>query len=147
MTPRSLDPAAIQARLHEIRLLIDDLKELGEVDAAQLRTNRPRHHIVERVLSQLVDLAAAINAHITAVELDRAPDSYRKSFNEIATAGVIDRDFAHVLEPSVGMRNILIQEYLEIDHDEVAAAVPLAIEQYGRYVEQTAEWLLKRMEP
>jgi uncharacterized protein YutE (UPF0331/DUF86 family) len=146
MTPRSLDPLTIQARLHEIRLLIDDLRDLGQVDADQLRSNRQRRHIVERVLAQIVDLAAAINAHITAVESDRAPDSYGRSFNEIATVGVIDRDLAGALVPSVGMRNALIHDYLEINHERVAAAVPLAIDQYGHYVEQVSAWLVKRME-
>jgi uncharacterized protein YutE (UPF0331/DUF86 family) len=146
MTPRRLDPATVQARLQEIRLLIGDLKDLGPVSGSRLERDRYTRHVAERVLSQIVELATAINTHITAALLDRAPRSYRDSFLEIALAGVMDRDFAETLAPSTGLRNALVHDYLEVDLERVAAAVPMAIEQYGRYVELVAGWLLKRLE-
>ncbi|MGH3720103.1 MAG: DUF86 domain-containing protein [Pseudonocardiaceae bacterium] len=73
--------------------------------------------------------------------LGRSPDSYAASFDEMARAGVLEWDFAASLRPSVGMRNVLVHDYLEIDHGMVSAAVPLAQEQYGEYVRRVARWL------
>ncbi len=39
------------------------------------------------------------------------------------------------------MRNVLGHEYLEIDLQKVAAAVPMALSCYRRYVQQVAEFV------
>jgi len=144
MTPRRLDYSTVQSRPRLLEDLIVDLRDVGQVTVARLERERFTRHIVERILTQLVDIANSINTHIVAAELDRAPDSYRESFKELARAHVISFDFADELGPSAGMRNALIHDYLDIDVEKVASAVPMAIEQYGRYVEEVARWLLER---
>jgi hypothetical protein len=62
MTPRRVDQAIVIQRLREIQLLLTDLAELGSVDAERLRRERPTRHIVERVLSQIVELAGSITS-------------------------------------------------------------------------------------
>jgi hypothetical protein len=44
----------------------------------------------------------------------------------------------------LGMRNVLIYADMDVDIDQFLAAIPLTIEQYGRYVRQVAQWLLDR---
>ncbi|WP_460406355.1 HepT-like ribonuclease domain-containing protein [Actinophytocola sediminis] len=44
---------------------------------------------------------------------------------------------------SVGMRNLLVHEYLEIDVEQVAAAVPLALDGYRRYVAAVAGFVTR----
>jgi uncharacterized protein YutE (UPF0331/DUF86 family) len=34
-----------------------------------------------------------------------------------------------------------VHDYLEADHGKVAAAIPLALEQYDEYVRHVARWL------
>ncbi|MGH3513222.1 MAG: type VII toxin-antitoxin system HepT family RNase toxin [Pseudonocardiaceae bacterium] len=141
MTPRRLDPAMVTQRLQEIQLLLADLAELGTIDAERLRRERPTRHIVERVLSQIVELAGSINIHIVTSVLGRSPESYAASFDDVARAGVLGWEFAASLRPSAGMRNVLVHDYLEVDHGLVSAAVPLAQEQYGEYVRTVAGWV------
>jgi uncharacterized protein YutE (UPF0331/DUF86 family) len=73
--------------------------------------------------------------------LGRSPDSYADSFDEVARAGVLEWDLAAALRPSAGMRNVLVHDYLDVDHGKVAAAIPFALEQYGQYVRHVARWL------
>ncbi|MCA1702736.1 MAG: DUF86 domain-containing protein [Actinobacteria bacterium] len=141
MTPRRLDSAVIQQRLREIQLLLADLVDIGDVGPERLRRERPTRHIVERVLSQIVELAGSINTHIVAALLGRSPSSYADSFDDVARAGVIEWDLATALRPSAGMRNVLVHDYLEVDHGKVSAAIPIALEQYGQYVQHVARWL------
>jgi hypothetical protein len=84
MTPRRLDRAMVIQRLREIELLRTDLAELGAVDAERLPRERPTLHIVEQVLSQIVELAGSINLHVATSLLGRSPDSYAASFDEMA---------------------------------------------------------------
>lgn len=105
-----LYPAVIQERLREMQLLLADLVEVGEVDAERLRRERPTRHVIERVLSQIVELAGSINTHIVASLLGRSPDSYADSFDEVARAGVLEWDLATALRPSAGMHNVLVHD-------------------------------------
>jgi len=141
MTARRLDPAMVTQRLQEIQLLLADLAELGMVDAERLRRARPTRHIVERVLSQIVELAGSINIHIVTSVLGRSPESYAASFDDVARAGVLEWEFAASLRPSAGMRNVLVHGYLEVDHGQVSAAIPLTQEQYSEYVRTVAGWV------
>lgn len=144
MTPRKLDWRSLRAKLRQIRELLDDLDGLGHLDATRLRTDRPVTLAAERVLTLVVDLAFAINSHIAVSALERAPDSYADSFVLAAEAKVIGVELAEALLPSAGMRNVLVHNYLDIDYQRVATAIPLAIEQYGEYVRQVARWLQER---
>lgn len=146
MTPRKLDWRSLHAKLRRIRELLDDLRELGHLDVARLRTDRPASLAAERVLTLVVDLAFAINSHVAVSVLQRAPDSYADSFTLAAEAKMISTELAEALLPSAGMRNVLVHGYLEVDYGRVAAAIPLATEQYGEYVRQVARWLQERAE-
>jgi uncharacterized protein YutE (UPF0331/DUF86 family) len=144
MTPTKLDWRSLRAKLHKINELRADLHGLGAVDLRRLTEDRLVGLAVERVLTVIVDLAVSINSHVCAVELGYVADTYADSFPLAAKAGLIDKDLAERLQPSAGLRNVIIHEYIKIDYQRVADAIPMAIEQYGRYVEQVARWLLDR---
>lgn len=57
---------------------------------------------------------------------------------------LLDEGLAAALKPSVGLRNVVVHEYLDVDHAVVAAALPLARRDYGRYVRSVADWLAAR---
>lgn len=139
MSPRKFDPAIVQSKLTSMRDLLVDLERADLGDAATLRSDRYARHVVERILIALVELAASINSHVVAARHAQAPINHRHSFELAAEYGLISRELADELIPSVGMRNILVHEYLEIDIDRVAAAVKFARDGYGRYLRVVAE--------
>lgn len=141
MTPRALDVSTVQAKLRLMRDLVDDLSTAGEPDATRLREQRLLLRAIERVLTQLVDLSVAVNSHIVAATTGRAPTSYRESFSLAAEAGLIDSGLAAALQQAVGMRNLLVHDYVAIDVHRVAAAIPLAREQFDRYIRDVATWM------
>jgi uncharacterized protein YutE (UPF0331/DUF86 family) len=145
MTPRSIDWRSVRAKLRRIRELLDRLTELGPIDTARMAAEPVTALAVERILTVVVDLAFACNSHVVVATLNRAPDTYAESFSLAADAGMLSRDLAAALAPSVGLRNVLVHAYLDVDRDRVAAAVPLAVEQYGRYVRQVAAFVQERM--
>ncbi|WP_414637283.1 HepT-like ribonuclease domain-containing protein [Actinophytocola sp.] len=58
---------------------------------------------------------------------------------------MLSQELAKELIPSIGTRNILVHEYLEIDIDRVAAAVKLALDGYGRHATTIARFLLREV--
>ena len=69
MSPGELDPEVVQSRLVLITRLLDDLQSAGHVDAPRLTQDRMLRYAVERILSQLVDLAVSVNSHVSATGL------------------------------------------------------------------------------
>jgi len=59
---------------------------------------------------------------------------------------MIDGDLRDDLLPSVGMRNVLVHEYVRVDLARVAAAVPLALDVYRRYIASAAAFVVERGE-
>lgn len=144
MSPRELDPRVIQARLGLMRDLLDDLRHAGELSAARLRSDRMLRHAVERILSQLVDLAVSINSHIAATVDGKPPSDYRSSFDSLQASGILPDELTNRLRRSVGLRNVLTHEYARVDLDLVSEAAQSAGSDYEEYVRRLAEWLKAR---
>jgi uncharacterized protein YutE (UPF0331/DUF86 family) len=142
VSPQDLQPARVHASLTRLRELLSDLDDLvGEPSERQLRSDRARRHIAERVLTQLVEIAVSINSHIAAAELGRAPADYRESFELAATTGALPEELAHELRDATGLRNVLVHEYLDIDLSMVAASIPRARTGFAAYVREIARFL------
>ena len=144
MTPRRLDPDVVRNKLDATERTCGVLESLGEVDAPRLHDDPVVAAAVERLLGRLVDLAVEVNSHLAAALLGRAPGEYRESFDLVVDAGILDASLADRLKPSVGMRNVIVHEYVRLDLDRVASAVPEAIVAYRAYVSAVARSLLDR---
>lgn len=143
MTPRQLDADVIRNKLDAIERSCDVLASLGAVDAGRLADDPVIAAAVERLLGRLVDLAVDVNTHVVSARLGRAPAEYRESFDLAVEAGLFDTALAEDLKPSVGMRNVIVHEYVTLDLDRVAAAVPLAVDGYRRFVTVVARHLVE----
>ena len=144
MTPRRLDRVVITSKLRMMRRLLEELEGLGPVSAERFAREFGTQLIVERIVSQLVDLAASINAHVVAVQTGAPPVDVQSSFTAASATGLIDDDLARRLAPTAGMRNVLVHAYISLDLTLLVAAVPLAAKQYGECVRQVARWVADR---
>jgi uncharacterized protein YutE (UPF0331/DUF86 family) len=139
--PPELNAASVQRRLVAIRGRLDELQQLEGVTADRLREDWLTRAAVERVLTQLVELAAQVNTHIVAVSNKVPPAEYRESFIAAADVGALPPDLAAKIAPSAGLRNILVHQYLDADLDIIKASVGPAIADYAAYVRAIATWL------
>ena len=136
-----LNVESVQRRLVAIRERLDELRQLDEITADLLGGDWLTRAAVERVLTQLVELAAQVNTHIVAVSGKVPPAEYRESFIAAAEVGALPSGLAAKIAPSAGLRNILVHQYLDADLEIVAHSVGQAIEDYAAYVRAVADWL------
>lgn len=142
MTERPrLNVESVQRRLIAIRERLDELDQLGAVTVDRLLGDWLVRAAVERVLTQLVELAAQVNAHITTTAGKVPPGEYRESFGAAAEIGAISLELANRIAPSAGLRNILVHQYLDADLAIVADSVGEARADYAAYVREVARWL------
>ena len=128
------DRGVLTTRLAVMSDLLAFLADLPGVCGQTLREDLRLRLAVERALCQLVDQAVDINAHIASRTMRRPPQTQRESFDLAVRAGYLPADLATSLTPSVGMRNILVHDYVSVDLDLVAAAIPLAARDFAAYV-------------
>lgn len=141
MTRRQVDVAVVRNKLDAVGRAITTLRSIAPLDASRLRSDPVTAAAVERLTCRLVDLAADINTHISSVVLGRAPENYRDSFDLMEQAQALTAAIVAKIKPSVGMRNAIVHEYIRINYDIVAAAVPLALDTYSEYQAQVAEFV------
>lgn len=117
------------------------LREVLPVDAEVLDQDWRTRALVERLFEQLVELAVAVNSHVTAAESGIAPEEYRTSFSAMADIGAIRRELADRLGQAAGMPNIIVHDYLGTDMRILADGVTRAPDDFDAYVTAVAAWL------
>lgn len=133
----------------KLQLIADDLGHLVQfrhIEHAELVADPLRLAAVERILERIVLRAIDVNEHLIATlstgEADRTTRlTYRETFLRLVPFGVYGDEFAQRIAPSVGLRNILVHEYNDIDHRILHAAIPSALEQYHEYVRTVADFV------
>ena len=126
MTPPRIDKASIQAKLRLLVELVEDFDAVGDVDQTRLQDERLTRRAVERILTQAVDVAVSVTSHVAGQVLPLLSTTYRGSFDDAATVGLITAELAASMGAAAGMRNLLVHEYVRVDLALVAAAVPRA---------------------
>lgn len=144
MTPPSVDVLSLQAKLGLLGELVEDLDAVGEVDGARLRAERLTRRAVERILTQVVEVTASVASHVAAATVPAPASTYRGAFADAAAAGLITPELSSSLASAAGLRNLLVHEYVRVDLDLVAAAVPVARTDVQSFITQVSGWLLRR---
>ncbi|HZD22266.1 MAG TPA: DUF86 domain-containing protein [Acidimicrobiia bacterium] len=144
MTPSPIDADVVRQKLAAIEDSLETLEGLGDVDKTRLRQDRVVAAAVERLISRIVDLAVDINSHVVSAVAGRGPGEYAESFRMAAGVELIDSALSDDLVGSVGMRNVIVHQYVDLDPGLIAAAIPLTLDGYRRYVSSAAAFVLRQ---
>jgi uncharacterized protein YutE (UPF0331/DUF86 family) len=143
VTPKSPSPDVVERRLAHQRDLLAELRKLQPLTAERLAAEPVVRAAVERMIQAVVDLAVDINGHIASSVLERSPATGRESFDLMVTATVLDASLAERLKPSVGMRNILVHLYADIDVNIISDSIDEFETAFSEYVRNVSRWLLR----
>lgn len=144
MIPMSPNNEAIERRLAHQRELLAELRSLHPLTADRLSAEPLVRAAVERIMQAVVDLALDINGHIASSVLNRSPATGRESFDLMVAAGALDAAHVESLKPAVGLRNILVHMYADIDTALIAGLAQEFEQTFSDYVRAVARWVLDR---
>ncbi|MBI3887758.1 DUF86 domain-containing protein, partial [Candidatus Microgenomates bacterium] len=71
------------------------------------------------------------------------PFNFRESFILLAELDIYPKDFAEKISQSVGLRNILVHEYQELDEKILYDAISECFEEYTKYCKYILSSLTK----
>ena len=106
-------PEVVLRKLEHLRQLVADLRRH---EGASVERVREHHYEVERILELLVTSSADLPQHRLA-EREVVASSYRDVFRRASAEGLLSPSLATKLEEAMGMRNVLVHLYDEIDYE------------------------------
>lgn len=111
-----VDTTIFAKRLDALEDYLERLRSLGEASEADYLADPKIHDLAARYLHLAMEATIDIANHwISDVGL-RTPDTNRDIFVVLEQAGEIDAALSNRLQDWAGFRNVLVHDYLTIDH-------------------------------
>jgi len=111
-----VDREIFSRRLAALATYLEELKTFRAVSEAEFVARPGVHHLAERFLHLATEASIDLANHYIAFRGLREPESNRDTFTVLEQAGEMDRHLAERLRGWAGFRNVLVHEYVEIDH-------------------------------
>ena len=137
-----IDREGITARLRRLEDCVAELRRLRPPTVRDYATgDRGIRDRCERNLQIAVQCALDVGNHIIAEQVLRYPEDMGDIFSILAEAGILPADFATRVGPMAGFRNILVHDYLRIDHSKVYSALTQGLDDLLEFARYVQTWL------
>ena len=127
-----IDKELIKNKMVDIEKYLKELDPILKSGTRIIIEDNLRLHTVERLFQLIVDTAVDINTHIIMASDFNIPDDSYSTFIVLGENKVLSMDFAFKIAPSVGLRNLIVHKYGNVDLKKMVDDV---INEIGDYVE------------
>lgn len=138
-----VDVEIFSRRLDALDSYLERLQQLGEASEREYLAEPGIHDLAARYLHLAVEAAIDLANHWIADRALRTPDSNRDSFTVLEEAGEIEAVLAERMRGWAGFRNVLVHEYIGIDHRIAYAAIRDELGDLADF----REWALRKIRP
>ena len=128
-----VDTEIFSRRLDALEGYLDRLRSLGEAPEPAYLAESGIHDLAARYLHLAVEASIDLANHWIADQGLRTPDSNRDSFTVLEEAGELDATLAERLRGWAGFRNVLVHDYITIDHRIAYAAIRNELDDLVRF--------------
>ena len=136
-----VETLVITRRLIKLREYVGLLKTIRREPREQFTTDPLVYGNAERYLQLAIQCVLDIGNHILADRKLREPEEYRDIVKTLGDHSLISPDLTERLMPLVGLRNILVHDYLDIDRPRLYDALQAELEDLEEFAKQVAKLL------
>lgn len=137
-----VDADVIARRLLALSEALQHLDTRQEQIRAEALASQPLlQAAVERWLQVAVESCIDIAYHVIAERGWTPAESARAAFESLAAHGLVPQQLAQRLARAVGMRNILVHDYVRVDREILAASVADALSDLRAFGAVAAQWI------
>jgi uncharacterized protein YutE (UPF0331/DUF86 family) len=111
-----VDREIFSRRLAALHGYLEKLRAFGKTSEEEFRRTDALHDLAERYLHLAVECVLDLANHFIAESDLRTPETNQDTFTRLEEVGEIDTRLASHLRAWAGFRNVLVHEYLSIDH-------------------------------
>jgi len=137
----AIDRTIVEQRLRKLEEQIALLRELEGVDREHFLSDPHQHIYALHLLQTAIQCIIDIGTHLaSALNLGRV-EEYRDIARLLAQGGIIPSRFRKTLEEMIGLRNLIIHEYLEIDYEQIYRIIQENLEDLTAFAEHIEAFL------
>ena len=136
-----VDRQKLSARLSALENYLAELHSFRERSREEFVREPALHHLAERFLHLACECVLDIAHHLVSDGGYRQPGSYRDTIEVLSEEGVLDSELTERLKRWMGLRNILVHLYMEIDHGRVYDAIQEDLQDLEEFAARAAQWL------
>ena len=138
-----VDAEIFSRRLDALDDYLQRLRSLGEASEQEYLAEPGIHDLAARYLHLVVEAAIDLGNHWIAERGLRTPDSNKDTFTVLEEAGEIESRLAERLRGWAGFRNVLVHEYVDIDHRIAYHALREELGDLAAF----KDWAIGRLDP
>jgi uncharacterized protein YutE (UPF0331/DUF86 family) len=131
----------IQARLQFLKETLEKLESLRGVVLEEFVKSHEKYWVGEHGLHLAAEAIFDIGNHILVGHFGESPCGYGQVMKRLAGKGVIKQEMADRFAKIGGFRNILVHEYMEVDHVKVYERIQNGLDDFREFAVQVLVWL------
>jgi uncharacterized protein YutE (UPF0331/DUF86 family) len=131
----------VERLLEELAGRLNKLHQLREVPWPEFQADWKLVCATERVLQTAIQAVLDVGAHILAEFEDNQWEEYRDIPERLARHGVIPKELVPPLQGMVGMRNVLVHQYVEVDTKRLYQLVQQRLGDFDLFMQAVLSWL------
>ena len=131
----------VNLRLEKLREFVDILRTLKGVTARDLISDVDKRAKAERFLQLAIEACVDIAELLIVDQRLPAPDDSAESIEILGNEKIVDSQFAKSFAKAVGLRNILVHDYVDIDYGIIADKVNNRLDDFDRFAREIAKFL------
>jgi uncharacterized protein YutE (UPF0331/DUF86 family) len=137
-----VDANIISSRIHRIRECVGFLKKIGEITNEDSFLKDPfLAGSAERYLQVAIQAVIDICNHIVADLGLEAPSEYRQVPEILANNKLLPGRLSNRLASMIGLRNILVHEYLKVDRKLVYQIIQNDLGDFAKFIKAVGKFL------
>ncbi|HXO42121.1 MAG TPA: DUF86 domain-containing protein [Thermoanaerobaculia bacterium] len=139
-----VDRDALSSRLDALETYLAELRGFLTGSRDEFVREPSVHHLAERYLHLACESVLDISHHVIADQGYRQAGSYKDAIDVLQQEGLLDADLAGRLKRWMGLRNLLVHLYLEIDHGRIYDAISEDLDDLHSFTSRMARMLEAR---
>ncbi|MFH1890379.1 MAG: DUF86 domain-containing protein [Candidatus Kuenenbacteria bacterium] len=138
-----LDKNFIKENIQGIQELLKEINSYKHYSLDEIAKDFHLYASLRYAFIELIERAVDINQHLIKEKDGEVPQDYAETFKILAKMGILDQNFAEKISKSVGMRNVVVHEYRDVDDKRLYNSIDIALDQYPRYCQKILEFIEK----
>jgi len=135
---------SILERLKKLETVLENLQDKSVDNLEQYKSDLDLQWIVERGLEVASSVIFDVGNHILAGHYKISVDEYEQILQQLAAKQVISSELYNELSGLGGFRNILVYDYLSLDHEIVFNRYKKSQTVFPGFIAEIYDWLEKQ---
>ena len=131
-----IDLSVIISRIEKIRIAAKKLARFVGLSVNDFKSNSDNIDIAERNLEVAIEAMLDIGNHIITISGFKKPDDYYDIFIILGKNHVLNMEFAESIAPLAGLRNAIVHDYMDIDHEQLLENIKNRLSDFEEFTKQ-----------